>query len=174
MNIISKNIAIGLAEGLFASWIKSLAEPPLQHFGERTFPPSANQLALKGADANGHPENMPPSVLAQKAYYTATGKTLAAKDTLQAMKVIHYTMGAAIGVVYVTMLNRNKKLLVDKGLLAGAAVWAATHGTTVPALGLQGQVKDMPKSWWVWEFGSHLIFGLALEQSRRLLNTFFN
>ncbi|WP_028295653.1 DUF1440 domain-containing protein [Olivibacter sitiensis] len=170
MNTRTKDIVKGIAVGLIASWIKSLAEPPLQDLGERYFPPKPNQLKLKGADVNRQPENMPPSVLAKKVYHASTGKELSKKDTLKAMKFIHYTLGTVIAITYVSLVNRHKQLKIEEGLTAGAAVWAATHGSVVPALGLQGKVKAMPKSWWVWEFGSHLVFGVAMEQGRKLAN----
>ena len=170
MENLTKNLWIGIAAGLFASWVKSVAEPPLQKIGERKFLPKPNQRLLKGADVNFHPENMPPAVLAQEIYHETTGSELSKQETLQAMTLIHYALGTVVGVVYVTLVNENKKLQIEQGITAGAVVWALTHGSTVPALGLQGKVSEMPKSWWVWEFGSHLVFGVALEQSRKILN----
>ena len=173
MNTIAKNIIKGVAVGLFASWIKSIAEPPLQRWGEKEFPPSEDDLLLKGADVNGHPENMPPAVLAKEVYYETTGQELSYEDTLTSMKTIHYALGTLVGVTYVSLVNQNPKLKIEQGFTAGVVVWALTHGSTVPALGLQGKVSEMPKSWWVWEFGSHIVFGIAMEQSRKLLNKIF-
>lgn len=173
MNVLTKNIIKGIAAGLFASWVKAVVEPPLQKLGEQHFPPSEKELELKGADVTRHPENMPPAVLAQEIYYASTGSELSQEDTLNAMKGIHYLLGAVLGVVYVTVVNEKPKLQLEQGITAGAVVWACTHGSAVPALGLQGKVSEMPKSWWVWEFGSHLIFGVALEQSRKILNRLF-
>ncbi|PUZ30210.1 Uncharacterized membrane protein YagU, involved in acid resistance, DUF1440 family [Chitinophaga costaii] len=173
MNNLTKDIIKGVAAGLFASWIKSIAEPPLQRVGEKYFPPKAGQLSLKGADVLHQPENMPPSILAKKVYHATTGKELSKQQALTSMKVIHYALGTVIGLTYVRLVNRHEKLKIEAGLTAGAAVWAATHGSVVPALGLQGKVKEMPSAWWVWEFGSHLVFGVAMEQSRQLLNKIF-
>lgn len=165
----SKIVLQGIAIGLFASWVKSLAEPPLQEIGEKYFPPTSEELELKGADVNGQPENMPPAVLSKQVYHCYTDKNLSKKDTLKSMKYIHYGLGAFIGIVYAKIFSQQKKSFPLQGLATGSAVWLATHGSTVPELGLQGKVKDMPKSWWVWEYGSHLVFGVALEKSYKLI-----
>ena len=173
MNTLTKNILKGVAAGLFASWIKAMAEPPLQRWGEKEFPPSDDELKIKGADVTGHPENMPPAVLAKEVYYETTGQELSCDDTLIAMKTIHYALGAIIGVTYVDLVNNHSQFRIGQGFTAGVVVWALTHGSTVPALGLQGKVSEMPKSWWVWEFGSHIVFGITMEQSRKIMNRFF-
>ncbi len=172
MNTLTKNIIKGIAAGLFASWVKSIVEPPLQRWGEKKFPPTAEELELKGADVIHHPENMPPAVLAEKVYHECTGSELTDNEKVAAMKNIHYALGTIIGITYVSLVNQNKNLKIEQGFTAGVVTWALTHGSTVPALGLQGKVSEMPKSWWVWEFGSHIVFGVALEQCRKFLNKF--
>lgn len=165
-----KEIAVGVASGLVASWIKSLVEPPLQEIGEKYYPPTARQSALYGADVKNHPEKMPPAILADDLYNISTKKELSENQKIKSLKVIHYTFGALIGIGYSLAAKKNKKVTTGDGVIAGAAIWGLTHGSTLPAMGLQGPVKKMPKSWWVWELGSHLIFGATLETSRRLLS----
>ena len=46
MNKSTQNIMKGIAAGLFASWVKSLVEPPLQRWGEKKYPPTAEELQL--------------------------------------------------------------------------------------------------------------------------------
>ncbi len=173
MNTLTQNILKGIAVGLVASFIKSLAEPPLQKLGEKIFPPEPYELKLRGADVTGRPQNMPPAILAKEVYYNTTHQQLSEEDTLTAMKVIHYTLGAVIGVGYVLLVSRNRRFKMGEGVAAGVAVWAFTHGSTVPMLGLQAKVIDMPASWWVWEFVSHVVFGVGMEQGRKVLNKVF-
>lgn len=173
MNTITKTFIKGIAVGLVASFIKTLAEPPLQKIGEKQFPPNDDDLKLRGADVTHQPENMPPAVLAKEVYAKITHKELSYAETLQSMKIIHYTLGTLIGVSYVTLVNKSNFFKAGEGIAAGAAVWALTHGSTVPSLKLQGKVSEMPKSWWVWEFGSHIIFGIAMEQTRKAVNKLF-
>ena len=163
-----KIILVGIAAGLFASWIKAIVEPPLQDIGLKYFPTSEDALEIKGADIQGHPENMPPSVLAKTVYQEITGHQLRNTEAVKTMPYIHYALGALIGISYVLARDKYKEVKVLQGIPAGAAAFALTHGSTVPALHLQGEVREMPKSWWVWEFGSHLVFGFCLEQSTKL------
>ena len=170
MNTIRKTVITGVAAGLFASWIKSVAEPPLQKIGEEKFPPTDEELNLKGADVTNQPENMPPAVLANRVSEKISGHPLSHDETLASMKAIHYGLGTALGIGYVMLQEKYPKISGGEGLIAGGIIWALTHGSAVPALGLQGKVREMPKSWWVWEYGSHLIFGIALEQSRKAVH----
>ncbi|MEC5174921.1 DUF1440 domain-containing protein [Chryseobacterium nepalense] len=170
MNTITKILIKGVAVGLIASYVKSLAEPPLQKIGEKKFPPKKDELKLRGADVTHQAENMPPAVLAKKVYSEITGKELSYNSTMKSMKIIHYTLGALIGVSYIFLTDKRKKFTAGEGIAAGTAVWALTHGSTVPALNLQGKVSEMPKSWWVWEFGSHLVFGVTMEQTRKVID----
>ena len=107
MNTLTKNIIKGIAAGLFASWVKSIVEPPLQRWGEKKFPPTAEELELKGADVIHHPENMPPAVLAEKVYHECTGSELTDNEKVAAMKNIHYALGTVIGITYVSLVNQN-------------------------------------------------------------------
>ena len=54
---------------------------------------------------------------------------------------------------------------------AAAVLFGATHATTLPALGLQADPDDLPEAWWVWEFGSHLVYGLTVDLVRRAVRS---
>ncbi|SFH93074.1 DUF1440 domain-containing protein [Halpernia frigidisoli] len=163
-----KIILVGIATGLFASWLKSLSEPPLEKLGLKYFPATEEELNLKGADLINHPENMPPAVLAKKNYQFFKSKPLSDKEAIKFLPFIHYTLGIAIGISYIFARNKDKKVAILGGIPAGAVIFAATHGSIIPALGLQDNLRKMPKSWWVWEFGSHLLFGFFVEQSTKI------
>lgn len=168
-----KLLLTGIAAGLLASYLKSLAEPPLQKAGLKLFPSTGAELELKGADLEGHPEKMPPAILVKKVFKHFTGSELKDSEAKKCMSYIHYGLGALIGLTYVAARKKDKKVSILQGFPAGAAMFAFTHGSVVPALGLQGSLKKMPKSWWVWEFGSHVLFGFFIEQSSRLFKKIF-
>ncbi|MEP6297838.1 MAG: DUF1440 domain-containing protein, partial [Ilumatobacter sp.] len=86
----------------------------------------------------------------------------------RAMPYIHYAFGVGAGIAYFSVAQRRPIVTAALGVPAGAALWLVTHGSTVPAAGLQGTPRSMPRSWYVWEFGSHLVFGVALELGRRI------
>ncbi|MGS0749253.1 hypothetical protein [Halpernia sp. GG3] len=163
-----KILLIGIATGLLSSWLKSLVEPPLEKLGLEYFPASNEKLELKGADLMNHPENMPNAIMVKKVFHNLTGNKLSDSAAVKTMPYIHYTLGTALALAYVFMRSKDKKTAVFAGFPAGATMFALTHGSIVPALGLQDDLRKMPKSWWVWEFGSHLLFGFFVEQSTKL------
>src|SRR5437660_10979722 len=91
--------AKGVIVGLVASWVKALTEPRLQAVAEAVLPPSPSQKQDVGADPSGHPENMPPAVLVDRATL-ALGRRLTVPQRLRAQQMIHYGTGAGLGVAY--------------------------------------------------------------------------
>lgn len=163
-----KTILVGIAAGLLASWLKSLAEPPLQKIGLELFPATENELKIDGADITGHPENMPPANLIKDFTKDFTGEIVSDKKAVEMMSYIHYALGTIIGISYAIARNKNKNVGWFGGIPAGFMIFTSTHGSAVPALDLQGKLKVMPKSWWIWEMGSHILFGFFLEQSTKI------
>ncbi|HLS29972.1 MAG TPA: DUF1440 domain-containing protein [Flavobacteriaceae bacterium] len=173
MNTFTKSILIGAAAGLAATWIKSKAEKPLQEIGEKAFPPKPHQLNLAGADIRRQPENMPCAIFASNIYEEVAGVPLSRQAKVKSLNLVRYTVGAGIGVVYIALANPIKAFRVNQGATAGIMVWTLSHASVLPKMKLQRRPDEMPDSWWVWEFGSHIIFGVALEQSRKLLSKLF-
>ena len=158
----------GVIVGLVASWVKALTEPRLQAVAERVLPPSPSQKQDVGADPSGHPENMPPSVLVDRVT-VALGHRLTVAQRLRAQHVIHYSMGAGLGVAYCAAASRWPGARRGRGSLAGLAIYAGSHGSLLPALGMQRPPWRLAPAAVAWESMSHLVFGAALEASRAAL-----
>src|SRR3954470_15559950 len=124
--------AKGVIAGLVASWLKALTEPRLQALAEAILPPSPSQKHDVGADPSGHPENMPPAVLVDRVT-VALGRRLAVPQRLRAQQLIH----SGEGVAYSAAANRRAAASRARGALAGVAIYAGTHGSLLPALGIQ-------------------------------------
>ena len=56
-----------------------------------------------------------------------------------------------------------------RGALAGLAIYAGTHGSLLPALGIQRPPWRLSPAAVAWESTSHLVFGAALEAARSAL-----
>src|SRR3954452_20075060 len=97
--------AKGVIAGLVASWLKALTEPRLQALAEAILPPSPSQKHAVGADPSGHPENMPPAVLVDRAT-VKLGRRTTAPQRLRAQQAIHYGTGAGLGVAYSAAAGR--------------------------------------------------------------------
>ena len=160
--------AKGVIAGLVASWVKALTEPRLQALAEAILPPSPSQKQDVGADPSGHPENMPPAVLVGRAT-GALGRRPTVPQRLRAQQVIHYGMGTALGVAYSAAASRWPTASRGRGALAGVAIYAGTHGSLLPALGIQRPPWRLSPAAVAWESTSHLVFGVALEAARSAL-----
>jgi len=155
--------------GLVASWVKAVSEPPLQAAAERILPPSPAQKEEVGADPSGRPENMPPAVLVGRVAAALGHRGLTARQRVRAQEVIHYGSGAALGGAYLAAASRWPAVTRGRGALAGLAIYGATHGSLLPALGLQRPPWRLAPATVVWESTSHAVFGTALETMRRVL-----
>ncbi len=158
--------ATGVIVGLAASWIKALSEPALQSVAERILPPSPEQKLEVGADISGHPENMPPAVLAARAVRAIDHDDLSAQQRIRVQLAIHYGFGAGLGVAYCAAAHRWPETRLGRGSLAGLAIYAGSHGSALPALGIQRPPWRLAPAAVAWELTSHLVFGAALEAVR--------
>jgi putative membrane protein len=111
---------------------------------------------------------MPPAVLVDRAT-VALGRRLTVPQRLRAQQVIHYGMGAGLGVAYSAAASRWPAASRARGALAGVAIYAGTHGSLLPALGIQRPPWRLSPAAVVWESTSHLAFGVALETARSAL-----
>jgi putative membrane protein len=163
------NMFGGAVVGLVASWVKAHTEPPLQVAAERILPPSPAQKLEVGADPTGRPENMPPAFLVGRAATALGHGGLTAAQRVRAQQAIHYSFGVALGGAYVAAACRWPAVTRGGGALAGLAIYAGTHGSLLPALGIQKAPWRLAPATVVWESTSHAVFGTALEALRRVL-----
>ena len=117
------------------------------------------------APTRGHPENMPPAILVDRAT-VALGRRLTVPQRLRAQHVIHYGIGAGLGFAYDVAARRWPAASLRRGTLAGLAIYAVAHGSLLPALGVQRPPWRLAPSAVAWESTSHLVFGAALDTAR--------
>ena len=158
---------IGAIASILASVLKGVGERRLQRAAESLWPPTEAQKELVGADPSGHPENMPPAVLADRVARWLGHGPLDDHSKLKAQNVIHYTFGAAFGAGYGIAAELIPIITTGLGVSAGAGLYAVTHATVLPLLGIQEPPGRRPRSAVAWELTSHLGFGLTLELGRR-------
>jgi putative membrane protein len=155
--------------GLAASWIKALSERRLQAAAERILPPSAAQKQEVGADPTGRPENMPPAVIANRTAVALGHGGLDAPQRVRIQQLVHYGFGAGLGAAYDAAASRWPWTSRGRGALAGLAIYAGTHGSLLPALGIQRPPWRLAPAAVAWESTSHALFGIALDVARRSL-----
>lgn len=161
-------LLVGAGAGLVASWVKVLVEAPMQVQAEKIWPPAPGEKDLVGADPGGQPEQMPPAVIVRAVWKRLRGVDLDTATSLRAQSVVHYVFGAGFGAGYALLGPHVPGATRLLGAPAGAALYAGTHGSMLPAFGVQKSPVKLPRAAVAWEGGSHVVFGVALEISRRL------
>lgn len=163
-------VATGLVASVLGTVVKSEAEGVLQPFGEKLFPPADAQKIELGADPSGHPENMPPSEVADRVQHLVTGTELTDEQRLKAAAPLHWGMGVGGGVAYALIAHRYPRARAGFGTLFGVTFFAATHGSLLPLAGLQHPPATLPKAWWIWEGGSHVVYAVTIDSAIRVLD----
>jgi uncharacterized membrane protein YagU involved in acid resistance len=158
---------IGAAASIPASKFKGITEGPLQRAAEALWPPTKQEKRLVGADPTGHLDNMPPAVMADRAARRLGRGPLDTPTKLRVQNVVHYSFGVLCGASYGALAEAFPIATAGAGMAAGAGLYAASHGTALPLLRIQEPPWRLPRAAFVWEFTSHLLFGLALEVGRR-------
>jgi uncharacterized membrane protein YagU involved in acid resistance len=158
---------LGAIASIPASKLKALSEQRLQLAAETLWPPSEQQKQLVGTDPTGHLENMPPAVLADHFASRLGYGPLDRAKKLRIQTVIHYTFGALSGSAFGVLVEAFPAAAAGMGTVAGAGLYVASHGSTLPLLRIQEPPWRLPRAAFAWELTSHLLFGAVLELSRR-------
>jgi putative membrane protein len=82
-------------------------------------------------------------------------------------EAIHYGFGAGLGVAHPVAAKRWRVVSRGRGALARLAIYASTHASVLPALGIQRPPWRLAPAAGLWESGSHVVFGTALGALRR-------
>jgi putative membrane protein len=164
---LASSALLGALASIPASKLKALSERRLQRAAETIWPPSEQQKQLVGADPSGHLENMPPAVAADRIARRLGYGPLDTGTKLGIQNAIHYTFGAIAGGVYGVLAETFPVATAGAGTVAGAGLYAASHGSTLPLLRVQAPPWRLPPAAVAWELTSHLLFGAVLEFGRR-------
>ena len=139
-----KGLFAGVLGGLVATYAKTIWE---DHFPVRSVDTET-----------------PPALLAQRV----TDRRLSVPERQTAETAIHWTFGTVTGALYGAAAESLPAVAAGAGLPFGIAFWVGTHGTVVPAAGLEPFPTEVkPRQYAVNEFAGHLVYALALEVVRR-------
>jgi putative membrane protein len=163
----AKAALIGVAASIPASKLKAATESSLQRGAEALWPATEQDRELVGTDPTGHPDNMPPAVLADRVAQRLGRGMLSTPAKLRIQNVVHYSFGAGFGAAYGVLAEVFPAVTAGSGATAGVALYATGHATALPLLHVQEPPWRLPRAALAWEVTSHLLFGLVLEVSRR-------
>ena len=106
---------------------------------------------------------------ADKLARAATGEPLAEPLRKPADPAVHYALSALLGAAYGLVAETSHFARAGFGTGFGAATLLALDEAAVPALGLSPPPTETPLPTHGYALAAHLVFGIALEASRRAL-----
>ena len=146
-------VATGAAAGLVAGLAASFAMDRFQ------------ALTQPSSDQDGEPATQQAADGVAKA---VTGARLPDDAKPVGGQLVHYVLGAALGVGYGIAAEFVPKVTIGDGAAFASATWVLLDETAVPAAGLGDPPWKSPPKTHAYSFVSHLVFGLTAEAARRL------
>lgn len=150
---VLRSAAIGLAAGLIASFA-------MERF-------QAAATALSGSDDDGEPAT---ERAADAAARIATGADVSDANKPLAGQLVHYAVGAGLGLGYAVIARRRPGVTAGFGGAFGLATAALLDEVAVPAAGFGPPPWKTPAATHAYSLASHLLFGAAVEGARRALD----
>lgn len=142
-----------LAKGLLAGLIGGLVATAAKTMVEKIYPPRT------------HDEPEPFEVLAEKF----AGHELAETQKEVAAEAIQWGFGAATGAAYGALVEYYPAATAKGGAGFGMALSSLTHGTVLPAMGLEADPTSQTTRERTSEMTTHVVYGVVTETVRRVV-----
>jgi putative membrane protein len=181
---IVKGMAAGLIGGLVAAAVMNQFQKLIGPFltgDERSHGAQSLQqgspsygigrmLAEKGMD---NPDDDSAERLANAVSVAVTEHELTEEEKDLGGTLFHYGFGGSMGAIYGAAVEHFPKVGIGMGLPYGALIWASADEGVVPLIGISKTPDKYPPSVHFSALASHLVYGLALEGTRRAVRKMF-
>ena len=168
---------VGAVSGLAGSWlmlrfIEDLGPQLLEDLkSERDR--VDDRAEARASDRGG--EGEPDSVTMQAADVFATkatgGQHLTHEERAKGGTLVHYAFGTLMGVAYGMTAEVWELPTVGWGGAFGTVLWLGTDLLSLPAVGFAKRPTEEPAAAHLTHWMSHLVYGLGMESTRRLLRS---
>ena len=159
-----RGLAAGLLGGLVASWAMSQfqAAVPQEVF---------QKLLGESQDSSDDGEASDPATVRTAEAITegVFDHELTKDEKETAGPLVHYAFGGTVGATYGVTAELQPAARAGFGTLYGTAVWIGADNVSLPVLGLAKWPPAYPASTHLYALSSHLVYGLVLEGTRRLV-----
>ncbi len=153
-----RGAAVGIVGGLSASWIMDRFQAVL-----------SAATSDEGGSNDGSEEKPTTVKTADMLSETVTGEPVPKAYEEPAGSAVHYGFGAFLGGLYGVLGELLPGVRTGFGTAYGAGVAIVVDEALVPAAGLTPPPQDVPVRTHALGLVSHLVFGAALEGTRRLI-----
>jgi putative membrane protein len=150
------NLWAAAAAGLVAGLAASLAMDLFQ----------AGVAALSSSDGDAEPAT---EKAADKVSQVVVGHEIPKDSKPFAGQVVHYALGAGLGVAYAVAAEYRPAVTAGYGTAFAAATTTLLDETAVPAVGLGDAPWKTSPTTHLYSAASHVVFGTVTEAVRRLL-----
>lgn len=158
---IAGDVTIGAVSGLVAAWT-------MNRFQNSWIALKQKASGDEGQSQEDGQEDEPATVkAADKVSKGVAREPVPNPYREQAGQVVHYGFGAFLGAVYGALGTLFPRVRSGFGTVYGTGVALTADEALVPAAGLSPPPQKVPLSTHAYSFASHLVFGAALEGSRR-------
>jgi len=174
---LPRTLIVGAIAGLAASVVMDLFSRTVRSATNGREAPGAapgEDRAARGAQppqAERHTEDDATVRAGTAVYRAVSGREPSRAGKIWLGRAAHYAFGVGTGVGYALMSARAPSLRRGFGTMYGTLVWALADEGAVPALGLSKGPREMPLGVHAYALSVHLIYGAALEGTRRLIST---
>ncbi len=142
-----------LTKGLLAGLIGGLVATAAKTIVEKFYPPRTH----------GEPE--PSEVLAEKF----AGHELVGTQKEVSAEAIQWGFGTAAGAAYGALVEYYPAATAKNGAGFGMALSSLTHGTVLPAMGLEADAAAQTTREHTSEMATHVVYGVVTETVRRVV-----
>ena len=152
----------GIVVGLVAAWVKALSEPRLQAAAERILPPSPAQKREVGADPSRAAREHAPRGGRRAHGRRARPRRTDRPSTVAPAKrdPLRHGRGRS-AIAYAAVATAGPRRAGAAARSPGWRIYAGTHGSLLPALGVQRPPWQLAPAAVAWESTSHAVFGTA-------------
>jgi putative membrane protein len=155
-----KGIVAGALGGLAATFVMTQFQNGWTRIAEKVNPDEGND------DQKSHGD--PATVkAADKVLVATTGEHVPAEQKETVGTLVHYGFGALAGVTYGLLSEFVPQARAGFGSAFGSALFVGADEIGVPLAGLAPSPAETPAKVHVYAWVSHLVYGAALEGSRR-------
>jgi hypothetical protein len=167
---ILAGMAAGMAGGVVGAWTMVRFNRLLGGIesNRRRSPPRRRHASPNQDDGTISDEpatRKAPSAVAERVI----GRGLSEREKDVAGPASHLAFGGLVGAVYGAASEWTPGVASGAGLLYGAAVWLFAAELGLPAAGLALDPRTYPASRHAASLASHLVYGLTLEATRRVI-----
>jgi putative membrane protein len=145
-----------IVRGVFAGGVGGLVGAGAKLLGELVFPPRVP----------GEP--VPPVVMVSRIVDSLSGSPLLHDKEMLATQGFHWSFSILVGAAYGAVVEVFPGAKLGRGVVFGLVLCALTHESLLPLFGLSIPLRDMPLKEHASELLTHALFGLVVEQVRRV------